>query len=69
MSTKFLRSLQYRLSKVVPQNLVIAWQDTLFRIHAVFYGNEILNNHEREVVKVHAKEILISNRKNNTNYS
>ena len=67
MSSKLLGSLQYRLSKVVPQNLIILWQDSLFRIHAVFYSKELLSDHEREVVKVHTREILISNRKNNTN--
>ena len=64
-----LGSLQYRLSKVVAQTLITVWQDSLFRIHAVFYGNEYLNDHKREVVKVHTREILISNRKNNTDYS
>ena len=61
--------MQYRLSKVTPQNLIIVWQDSLFRIHAVFYGDEFLDDHEREVVKVRIREILFSNHHNNTNYS
>ena len=34
--------LNYRLKKVVPQKIVIVWQDTSFRIHAVFYGDDFL---------------------------
>ena len=35
MSSKLLGCLQYRLNKVVHQNLVTVWQDTSFRIHTV----------------------------------
>ena len=68
MSSKLLGSLQYRLRKVVSQSLVIVWQDSLFRLHAVFYGNEFLNNFEQEIIKINMREILIHNRKNNPNY-
>ena len=42
MSIKLLGCLNYRLKKVVPQKIVIVWQDTSFRIHAVFYGDDFL---------------------------
>ena len=67
MSSKLLGCLQYRLNKVVHQNLVIVWQDTSFHIYAVFYGDKFLKDSERDTVKAHSKEILIHNRKNNSN--
>ena len=69
MNSKLLGSLQYKLRRVVPQSLVIVWQDSLFRLHAVFYGNEFLNSFEQEIIKTNTREILIHNRKNNRNYS
>ena len=69
MSDKLLKSLQYGLSKVVPQKLAVVWEDSLFRLHAVFYGNEFLNNSEQEIIKTNTREILIHNRKNKPNYS
>ena len=68
MNSKLLCCLQYRLNKVVHQNLVIVWQYTSFRIHAVFYGDKFLNDSERNFGKAHSGEILIHNRKNNPNY-
>lgn len=68
MSSKLLGCLQYRLGKVISQDLRIVWEDTLFRIHVVFYGNEFLNESERDVVIKNAREILIHNRKNNPEY-
>ena len=68
MSSKLLGCLQYTLTKVVHQNLVIVWQDTSFRIHAPFYGDKFLNDSERDTTKAHSREILIHNHKNNPNY-
>ena len=68
MSSKLLGCLQYRLNKVSHQDLVTVWQDTSFRIHAVFYGDKFLNDSERDTVKAHSREILNHNRKNNPNF-
>ena len=68
MSSKLLSCLQYRLNKVVHQNLVFVWQGTSFRIHAVFYGDKFLDDSERDTVKAHSREILIHDRKNSPNY-
>ena len=68
MSSKLLGCLQYRLNKVVHQNVIIVWQDTSFRIHAVFYGDNFFNDFEGDTVKAHSREILFHNPKNNPNY-
>ena len=68
MSSKLRGCFQYRLNKVVHQNLRTVWQDTSFRIHAVFYGDKFLNDSERDTVKGHSREILIHSRKNNPDY-
>ena len=68
MSSKLHGCLNYRLKKVVPQKLVIVWQGTSFRIHAVFYGDDFLSASQRGIVKAHSREILIHNCKNNLNY-
>ena len=47
---------------------MIDWQGTLFRIHAVSYGDEFLSASETDIVKAHSRNILIHNYKNNPNY-
>ena len=69
MSSKLLGRLQHRLSKVVPQHLVFVWEDYLFHLQAVFYGDEFLNNGRQEAIKTNTRETLTHNRKNNPNCS
>ena len=60
-----------RLGKVVSQDLRIVWEDTSFCIHVVFYGNEFLNESERNVVIKSTHESaheLIHNHKNGPKY-
>ena len=68
ISSKLLGCLEQRLNKIVPQKLVIDWQDTLLRIHAVFYSDEFLSASETDIVEAHSRDILIHNCKNNRNY-
>ena len=44
------------------------WLDTSFRIHAIFYGDEFFKRAEVDLVKEHARDILIDNRKRNVNF-
>ena len=68
MSSKLLGYLQYRLNKVVHENLGIVWQDNSFHIDAVFYGDKCLNDSERDTFKSLSTEILIHICKSNPNY-
>ena len=59
MSSKLLACLNYKILKVIkPEHFVIVWQDSQFRIHAVFYQNSFLNKSQRQIVWDSAKEIL-----------
>ena len=46
------------MSKVVPQKLIVVWQDSNFRVHAVFYDVEFLSNSEQDVIKSNTKDFL-----------
>ena len=68
MSSKLLGCLWYRLYKLFPLRFQMIWLDTSFRIHAIFYGNEFFKRAEVDLVKEHARDILIDNRKRNVNF-
>ena len=70
MSSKLLGCFRYRLSKVVSlQGLIIVWEDSLFPSHAVFYGDEFLDNSQQETIQINTREILIETRKNKPHYT
>ena len=70
MSSKLLGCHRYRLSKVVsPQELIIVWEDSLFHLHIVFYGDEFLDNSQQETIRIKMREILIEDRKSNPHYT
>ena len=66
MSSKLQGFLQYRLGKFVPQkNLGLSGK--MLRFASMQFCNEFLNDSEQKVVKANVREILIRNRKNNSN--
>ena len=65
MSSKLLGCLEYRLYKLPPLRFRTVWLDTSCHIHAIFYGNEIFEGAEVDLVKENVRDIPIDNRKRN----
>ena len=57
MSSKLLGCLEHRLYKLFPLCFRIVWLDTSCRIHAIFYGDEIFEGAEVDLIK---KNIVFS---------
>ena len=68
MSSKLLGCLEHRLYKLFPLCFRIVWLDTSCRIHAIFYGDEIFEGAEVDLIKENVRDIPIDNRKCNLNF-
>ena len=70
MSCKIIGSLRLKLSKVIsPQYLHIVYLDSDLRLHAVFYGEDFLDESQFEIIRKITREILIENKKKNPWFS
>ena len=67
MSSKLVSSLGYRFKRVV-KCFHEVWLYSLYRVHLVISNSKFLDDDQKDLIKLHARALLVHNRKCDPNF-